>query len=65
MKITVSGSAITVTQLGRYFVSGNSGTHTLKIVRASDDVDLGSVLINMAPARPMVWASSMPRWVRP
>jgi|GEM_PF-1605698 len=47
-KITVGGSAITVTQLGRYFISGNSGTHTLKIVRASDGVDQGSTSINMS-----------------
>lgn len=48
MKITVGGSNITLKELGRYFVSGNSGSHTLKIVRASDNVDLGSVSINMA-----------------
>lgn len=47
MKITVGGSDITVKELGRYYVSGNNCTHTLKIVRASDGVDMGSVSINM------------------
>lgn len=48
MKITVGGSNITVKELGRYFVSGNSGSHTIKIVRVSDHADLGSVSLNMA-----------------
>lgn len=48
MRLTVGGAPITVTQLGRYFISGNSGTHTLKIVRASDGVDQGSTSINMS-----------------
>lgn len=48
MKITVGGSSVNVKQLGRYFVSGNSGTHTLKIIRDSDKADLGSVSLNMS-----------------
>jgi hypothetical protein len=47
MRITVGGSAISVTQLGRYMVAGNSGTHTLKIIRASDGAELGSASVNM------------------
>lgn len=37
MKITVGGSNIAVTQIGRYFVSGNTGTHTLYIYKVSDN----------------------------
>lgn len=48
MKLTIGSSNITVKELGRYFILGNSGTHTLKITRASDDADLGSVSINMS-----------------
>ncbi|MBA2704400.1 MAG: hypothetical protein H0U60_11165 [Blastocatellia bacterium] len=47
MKITVGSQAITVYSLGRIFVSGNTGTHTVKLVRASDSVDLASVSIPM------------------
>ncbi|HLV97963.1 MAG TPA: right-handed parallel beta-helix repeat-containing protein [Ktedonobacterales bacterium] len=52
MKITVGSSSITVQSLGRYFVSGNSGTHTLEIVRASDGSVLGSVSVNMGVGTP-------------
>jgi len=45
MKITVGGSSITVTQLGRWVVSGNSATHTLKIL-ASDGTVVVSANIN-------------------
>lgn len=50
MKITVGAQPITVTSLGRIFVSGNTGTHTVKIVRASDGTDVpnGSVPIPMS-----------------
>lgn len=49
MSITVGLNTLTVTELGRMFVSGNSGTHTVKLVRASDqfDVPSGSVSIAM------------------
>ncbi|QGQ99160.1 hypothetical protein EHS13_31940 [Paenibacillus psychroresistens] len=47
-KITVGSTPITVTQLGRYYVAGNSGTHTLKIVNASTGADLASSVINMS-----------------
>lgn len=46
MKITVGGSPITVKELGRYFVPGNSGTHTLAIY-TTGGTQLGSVSINM------------------
>ena len=35
MSITVNGSPLTITALGRMFAPGNSGTHTLKIVNAA------------------------------
>ncbi|MFZ0062361.1 MAG: hypothetical protein WAL47_10020, partial [Pyrinomonadaceae bacterium] len=48
MKITVGAQPIKVYSLGRIFVSGNTGTHTVKLVRASDSVDLASVSIPMS-----------------
>ncbi len=49
MKLTVGATPITVTALGRIFVTGNTGTHTVKFVRVSDGVDVpgGSVSISM------------------
>lgn len=56
MKITVGAQPITVYSLGRVFVSGNTGTHTVKIVRASDSTDVpnGSVPISMTGGTPGV-----------
>jgi hypothetical protein len=48
MKITVGQQDIRVRSLGRYFASGNTGTHTVKIVRASDGSEVGSVPVAMA-----------------
>ncbi len=50
MKLTVGPSPIVVTALGRIFVNGNTGTHTLKFVNASSGADVpgSSVSINMA-----------------
>ncbi|MHB1484853.1 MAG: discoidin domain-containing protein [Saccharofermentanales bacterium] len=48
MKITVGNTTIVAKELGRYFVAGNSRTHVLKIVRASDNVEIASVGINMS-----------------
>jgi hypothetical protein len=50
MKITVGANPVTVTELGRLFVSGNSGTHVVKLVRASDQVDVpnGAASISMS-----------------
>ena len=49
MSITVGGSPLTVTTLGRMFAPGNSGTHTLKIVNAATGADVagGSAAITM------------------
>ncbi|MBZ5674465.1 MAG: dockerin type I repeat-containing protein [Acidobacteriia bacterium] len=50
MKLTVGATDVTVTSLGRIFVAGNNGTHTIKLVRVSDGADVpgGSVLLSMA-----------------
>jgi len=48
MKITVGPQPVTVYSLGRIFVSGNTGTHTVKLVRASDSATLASVSIPMS-----------------
>jgi len=40
--------ALTVTHLARWKFSGNSQTHTVKLVRASDLVVLGSVTVNLS-----------------
>src|SRR5207247_4156196 len=49
MKFTVGSSPITVISLGRYYYSGNSATHTVKIVQASNGADVlnGSVSVAM------------------
>ena len=50
MKVVVGAAPVTVTALGRMMLSGNTGTHTVKLVRASDGMDVpgGSVSIAMA-----------------
>ncbi len=50
MKISVGSSPLTVTALGRIFVSGNSGTHLLKLVDAASGLDVpgGSVSLAMS-----------------
>src|SRR6185369_13799083 len=50
MKITVGASPVTVTALGRYMLSGNSQTHTVKLVNASTGLDVagGSVSLSMS-----------------
>jgi hypothetical protein len=50
MKFTAGPSGMTVSSLGRLFVAGNSGTHTIKLVRASDGTDVpgASVALSMA-----------------
>jgi len=54
MKFTVGTHPLTVTALGRIFASGNSGTHTVKLVGASDGSDVmdGSVTISMVGGMP-------------
>jgi hypothetical protein len=51
-KITTGGAPVTVTELGRYFTSGNSNSHTVKLVRVSDGVDVASVAVNMGTGTP-------------
>ena len=60
MSITVSGSPLTVTALGRIFATGNSGTHTVKIINAATGADVpgGSVSITMTgPAGQFVYVN--------
>ncbi len=47
-KLTVGASPVTITHLGRYKLSGNSGTHNLLLVRASDGGAMASVNISMS-----------------
>jgi hypothetical protein len=50
MTFTVGSSPVTVSGLGRFFAPGDAGSHTVKIVTASNSQDLsgGSVSISMA-----------------
>jgi hypothetical protein len=50
MKFTVGASSLVVNSLGRLSVAGNNGTHTVKLVRASDGTDVpgGSAAVSMA-----------------
>jgi hypothetical protein len=50
MQMVVGANPLTVSQLGRFMASGNSGTHTVKLVKASDGTDVtdGSVAIAMS-----------------
>ncbi len=54
MKILVGSAPVTVTSLGRLMVSGNSGTHVVKIVQASNGVDVagGSASVGLAGGSP-------------
>ena len=54
MSITVGSSPLQVNSLGRFSLSGNSGTHVVKIVNttAVADVPGGSVKVNMAGSAP-------------
>jgi hypothetical protein len=47
--VTVGATPIQVTQLGRFFVAGNTGVHTVKIVNGSSGLDVpgGSVSISL------------------
>jgi hypothetical protein len=48
----VGGSPLNVTALGRYVISGNGGTHTLKLVSASNGADVpnSSVSVSLSGA---------------
>ncbi|HEX8428735.1 PA14 domain-containing protein [Hymenobacter sp.] len=50
MKFTVGNNPIRITALGRVYVAGNSQTHTVKLVAASNGADVasGAVAVNMA-----------------
>jgi hypothetical protein len=49
MKFTVGANALSVSALGRIFITGNSGTHTVKLVQATNGTDVpgGSVSVSM------------------
>lgn len=49
MRFTVGASPVTVYDLGRYVVSGNTGTHNLRLVRA-DGVQIASTSVNTTGA---------------
>ena len=56
----VGSTPLTVSQLGRYVVSGSSGTHTVKLVNGNGtDIAGGSVTVNIAtvPAGTYAYAS--------
>ena len=40
MQLTIGNAPITISSLGRFYVTGNKGTHTVKLVRASDGADM-------------------------
>ena len=50
MKFTVGSSPLSVSSLGRICIAGNSGTHTIKLVNASNGTDVagGSLSLSMA-----------------
>jgi Bacterial Ig domain/IPT/TIG domain/Bacterial TSP3 repeat len=50
MKFTTGAAPVTVTSLGRIYVNGNTGTHTVKIVNAGTGADVAgaSVSVNTA-----------------
>ncbi len=50
MRFTVGSSGLNVSALGRLFIPGNSGTHTLKLVQANNGADVpgASVSVSMA-----------------
>ena len=50
MKFTTGSAPVTVTSLGRIYVNGNTGTHTVKLVNAGSGADVagGSVSINLS-----------------
>ncbi|BBH18852.1 hypothetical protein Back11_01970 [Paenibacillus baekrokdamisoli] len=45
---TTASAARTVTSLGRFFVNGNSGSHTLSLYKESDKSIVASCTVNMA-----------------
>lgn len=57
-RFQVGGEAVTVTRLGRYIAQGNSRTHVVKLVRASDNTDVpgGLVVVDAAGKAPGYFA---------
>lgn len=45
-KFTVGATPITVAALGRLVIAGNSGTHTVKLVKADDGSEVGAVQVS-------------------
>jgi hypothetical protein len=54
MQIVVGANPINVAQLGRMMLAGNTGTHIVKLVKASDGLDVlgGSASIAMGGGTP-------------
>lgn len=50
MSVTVGSVPLTVNSIGRSFLGGNSGNHTLKIVNASTGVDVPGALVTVSMA---------------
>jgi hypothetical protein len=48
MQFTVGSSALNVSALGRIFITGNSGTHTVKLVQASTGTDLPGASVSVS-----------------
>ena len=53
-KFVVGGTALSITSLGRVCISGNSGTHVVKLVNAASGTDVGggSATVNLAGCTP-------------
>src|SRR5205814_476917 len=45
MQIVVGADPLTVSQLGRMMAPGNTGTHTVKLVKASDGLDVPGAVV--------------------
>ncbi|MBZ5583903.1 MAG: putative Ig domain-containing protein [Acidobacteriia bacterium] len=52
MKIQVGGTPVVVTSLGRIYISGNAGTHILKLVDAATGADLPNAVATVTMAAP-------------
>jgi len=50
MKFTVGANGMTVSSLGRIFVAGNNGVHTVKLVHASDGSDVAGASVSVSLA---------------
>ena len=52
MEITIGGTPVIVSSLGRYVINGNTAVHTVKLVDANSGADIpnGSVTISTAGA---------------